>query len=642
MTTSFDPPPFLAAFQHVPRFGNIKDPLDIFDVIRFDEDNYRSYIRGTWFIGAFFTAIMIIWSSIFIGVHCFKMYEKRRKEGSRKYCIRIPVFTSCWKKIQCSTCVLNEKYQSFIVLISSLVILMTGLLMATMGWKSYNSTTSDVVTGANSLVNITKSVVEVTQDLIHFANDTIPLRQEFMTEYENGICQSGAGGTADDINAAILNIIELVGSLQNYTMTEVSKVQEILIVPLNDVVIAFHRQADDAESWSLWILFPLVLILLIGSWLFVHECQKFVPSMAICKRVQRVQCLNLCTRRLSRPYFVMKKWILFPVVISIITLATVVIAFSSALMTIVSDTCIVETNENQIGLALLIQALVERGDLGVHVEEAIQYYFLDDCAMESPHNIKIESYFDDLQSISQVIESVEAALEEDSESIQQLCGLTEMELEELKPLFTAAFTAFGELKTIISNFRTITDCTSFNSSFSHMANETLCRSIPWTLLWAFIASTLVFTFGILTVSISPLDSNSMLSIQEEKINNAKLLPSCSTQSFSDDSVSSCSEERYSDEDDSSSSIVQMTAKSKTETSSLKSTCDLEFNFDEVDIREKAKELIQRLKERQHISEESQHEMSLLDIDFDGEGMNTIPKPKELRILLEKKWKRQRR
>ena len=351
--------------------------MDIFDGIHFDEDNYRSYIRGTWFIGAFFTAIMIIWSCIFIGVNCFKMYGKRRKEGSRKYCIRIPVLTSFWKKIQCSTCALNTKYQSFIVLSSSLVILITGLLMATMGWQSYNSTTSDVVTGAISLVNITKSVVEVTQDLIHFANDTIPLRQEFMTEYENGICQSGAGGTADDINAAILNIIELVGSLQNYAMTEISKVQETLLVPLNDAVIAFHRQANDAESWSLWILFPLVLILLIGGWLFVQECQKFMPSMAICKRVQRVECLNFCTRRLSRSYFVMKKWILFPVLISIITLATVVIAFSSASMTVISDTCIVETSNNQIGLALLIQKFVERGDLGVHIEEAVQYYFLD-------------------------------------------------------------------------------------------------------------------------------------------------------------------------------------------------------------------------------------------------------------------------
>lgn len=351
--------------------------MDIFDGIRFDEDNYRSYIRGTWFIGAFFTAIMILWSSIFIGVICFKMYGKRRKQGSRKYCIRIPVFTSCWKKIQCSSCMLNEKHQSFIVLTSSLVILITGILMATMGWESYNSTTSDVVTDANSLVNITKSIAQVTQDLIHFANDTIPLRQEFMTEYENGICQSGAGGTADDINAAILNIIELVGSLQNYTMTEISKVQETLIVPLNDVVIAFYRQANNAESWSLWILFPLVLITLIGSWLFVHECQKFIPSMAICKRVQRVQCLNLCTRRLSKPYSIMKKWILFPVLISIVTLATVVIAFSSASMTIVSDICIVETSKNQIGLALLIQELVKRGDLGFHVEEAVQYYFLD-------------------------------------------------------------------------------------------------------------------------------------------------------------------------------------------------------------------------------------------------------------------------
>ena len=85
--------------------------------------------------------------------------------------------------------------------------------------------------------------------------------------------------------------------------------------------------------------------------------------------------------------------------------------------------------------------------------------------MESPHNIKIESYFNDLQGISEVIESVETALEEDSEGIQQLCGLTETELEDLKPLFTAAFTAFGELQTIISNFETITDCASFKSSF---------------------------------------------------------------------------------------------------------------------------------------------------------------------------------
>lgn len=261
--------------------------------------------------------------------------------------------------------------------------------------------------------------------------------------------------------------------------------------------------------------------------------------------------------------------------------------------------------------------------------------------MESPHNLKIESYFDDLQGISEVIESVEAALEEDSESIQQLCGLSEMELEELKPLFTAAFTAFGELQTIISNIRIITDCASFNSSFSHMAGETLCRSIPSTLLWAFITSTFVFTFGILTVSVSPLGSNS---IKEEKINNAKLLPSCSTQSLSDDSVSSCSEERCSDEDDSSSSIVQMKAnrKMRASESTLKSTCDLEIDFDEFDIREKTKEIIQRLKERQHISEEIQHEMSLLEIDFDGEGMNTIPKPKELRILLEEKWKKQSR
>ena len=261
--------------------------------------------------------------------------------------------------------------------------------------------------------------------------------------------------------------------------------------------------------------------------------------------------------------------------------------------------------------------------------------------MESTHNIKIESYFDDLQEISEVIESVEAALEEDSESVQQLCGLTEMELEELKPLFTVAFNAFDELQTIISEFRIITDCASFNSSFSHMAKETLCRSIPSTLLWAFTASALVFAFGMLTVSISPLDSNSTLSIQEEKITNAKLLPSCSTQSLSDDSVSSCSEERYSDEDDSSSSIVQMKADRKMRACSLKSACDLEFNFNEVDIHEKAMEIMQRLKERQHISEEIQHEMSLLEIDFDGEGMNTIPKPKELRILLEEKWKRQR-
>ena len=247
--------------------------------------------------------------------------------------------------------------------------------MATMGWESYNSTTSDVVIGANNLKNTTKSVVEVTQDLIHFANDTIPLRKEFMTEYENGICQSGAGGTADDINAAILNIIELVGSLQNYTMTEISKVQETLIVPLNDVVIEFHRQAKDAESWSLWILFPVLLILLIGSWIFIHECLELIPSTTICKRVRRVQWLYTC--RLSKSYCVMKKWILFPVLISIITMATVVIAFSSALMTIVSDTCIVETSESQIGLAFLIQELVKRGDLGVHVEEAVQYYFLD-------------------------------------------------------------------------------------------------------------------------------------------------------------------------------------------------------------------------------------------------------------------------
>lgn len=264
--------------------------------------------------------------------------------------------------------------------------------------------------------------------------------------------------------------------------------------------------------------------------------------------------------------------------------------------------------------------------------------------MESPHNIKIESYFDDLQGISEVIESVEAALEEDSESIQQLCGLTEMELEELKPLFTSAFTAFGDLQTIISNFRIITNCASFNSSFSHMAKETICSSIPSTLLWAFIASTFVFTFGILTVSISRLELNSMLSEEEKKIiNNGKLLPSCSTQSLSDDSVSSCSEVRYSSEDDASFSIVKMKANRKMRTAStLKSTSDLEFNFDEVDIHEKAMEIMQRLlKEKQHSSEEIQHEMSLLEIDFDREGMNTIPKPKELRILLEEKWKRQR-
>lgn len=258
--------------------------------------------------------------------------------------------------------------------------------------------------------------------------------------------------------------------------------------------------------------------------------------------------------------------------------------------------------------------------------------------MESPHNIKIESYFDDLQGISEVIESVEAALEEDSESIQQLCGLTEMELEELKPLFTAAFTAFGDLQTIISNFRIITNCASFNSSFSHMAKETLCGSIPSTLLWALIASTFVFTFGILTVSISRLELNSMLSVEEKKI----ILPSCSTQSLSDDSVSSCSEVRYSSEDDASFSIVKMKANRKMRASTLKSTSDLEFNFDEVDIHEKAMEIMQRLlKEKQHSSEEIQHEMSLLEIDFDREGMNTIPKPKELRILLEEKWKRQR-
>ena len=257
--------------------------------------------------------------------------------------------------------------------------------------------------------------------------------------------------------------------------------------------------------------------------------------------------------------------------------------------------------------------------------------------MESPHNIKIESYFDDLQGISEVIESVEAALEEDSESIQQLCGLTEMELEELKPLFTAAFTAFGDLQTIISNFRIITNCASFNSSFSHMAKETICSSIPFTFLWAFIASTFVFTFGILTVSISRLELNSMLSVEEKKI-----LPSCSTQSLSDDSVSSCSEVRYSSEDDASFSIVKMKANRKMRASTLKSTSDLEFNFDEVDIHEKAMEIMQRLlKEKQHSSEEIQHEMSLLEIDFDREGMNTIPKPKELRILLEEKWKRQR-
>ncbi len=258
--------------------------------------------------------------------------------------------------------------------------------------------------------------------------------------------------------------------------------------------------------------------------------------------------------------------------------------------------------------------------------------------MESPHNIKIESYFDDLQGISEVIESVEAALEEDSESIQQLCGLTEMELEELKPLFTAAFTAFGDLQTIISNFRIITNCASFNSSFSHMAKETICSSIPSTLLWALIASTFVFTFGILTVSISRLELNSMLSVEEKKI----ILPSCSTQSLSDDSVSSCSEVRYSSEDDASFSIVKMKANRKMRASTLKSTSDLEFNFDEVDIHEKAMEIMQRLlKEKQHSSEEIQHEMSLLEIDFDREGMNTIPKPKELRILLEEKWKRQR-
>ena len=257
--------------------------------------------------------------------------------------------------------------------------------------------------------------------------------------------------------------------------------------------------------------------------------------------------------------------------------------------------------------------------------------------MESPHNIKIESYFDDLQGISEVIESVEAALEEDSESIQQLCGLTEMELEELKPLFTAAFTAFGDLQTIISNFRIITNCASFNSSFSHMAKETLCGSIPSTLLWALIASTFVFTFGILTVSISRLELNSMLSVEEKKI-----LPSCSTQSLSDDSVSSCSEVSYSSEDDASFSIVKMKANRKMRASTLKSTSDLEFNFDEVDLHEKAMEIMQRLlKEKQHSSEEIQHEMSLLEIDFDREGMNTIPKPKELRILLEEKWKRQR-
>lgn len=254
--------------------------------------------------------------------------------------------------------------------------------------------------------------------------------------------------------------------------------------------------------------------------------------------------------------------------------------------------------------------------------------------MESPHNIKIESYFDDLQGISEVIESVEAALEEDSESIQQLCGLTEMELEELKPLFTAAFTAFGDLQTIISNFRIITNCASFNSSFSHMAKETICSSIPSTLLWAFIASTFVFTFGILTVSISRLE---MLSVEEKKI-----LPSYSTQSLSDDSVSSCSEVSYSSEDDASFSIVKMKANRKMRASTLKSTSDLEFNFDEVDIHEKAMGIMQRLlKEKQHSSEEIQHEMSLLEIDFDREGMNTIPKPKELRILLEEKWKRQR-
>lgn len=188
-------------FNSVPRFGHSIDLPSV--VMR--EEGWEDYAQGVVMIGAVIIAMFALWLILEILSLCYRFCISGRRMKAKNY---------------------NQCYR-LLVLASSILSFLVGIAFLFEGTAALEETFSSVRSNVDDLATMARNVTNITERVIQVGNDTIPVRNQVVEIFSNGVCNSFPGGNGQtiDFDTKALQIMGQLSQLSNFTQGDLTNLK---------------------------------------------------------------------------------------------------------------------------------------------------------------------------------------------------------------------------------------------------------------------------------------------------------------------------------------------------------------------------------------------------------------------------------
>jgi hypothetical protein len=159
------------AFASLPRFSHSNDISLLFSSSR--EDN-TDYATGLIFVATFIMSFFVVWGLMLLLLKCRRCSgEPDKVEGRGRLLAGYP-YEKESKQSHCGR---------FLVLISSLSIIISAVLLITQGLTELQYTTDTITHTNTEIINIHDESIRILNNLVDVSSRAIPIRQELITSF---------------------------------------------------------------------------------------------------------------------------------------------------------------------------------------------------------------------------------------------------------------------------------------------------------------------------------------------------------------------------------------------------------------------------------------------------------------------------